>query len=72
MYLYWLAPWPSAAGAPSLADPQPLTPPLTHSVRAADISSYVDVTGVQAYTINQAKVVFINHRPQVRRVLTHL
>lgn len=33
-------------------------------VRTQDISPYVDVSGVQTYIINQAKVVFLNNRPQ--------
>eukprot|EP00955_Chlamydomonas_euryale_P110936 366029-Chlamydomonas_euryale.AAC.8 len=35
-------------------------------VRAMDINQHVDVTGVQAYIINQAKVVFLNPRPQAK------
>jgi hypothetical protein len=37
-------------------------------VRAADIGPIVDITGVQTYTINQAKVVFLNHRPQAKQL----
>lgn len=37
-------------------------------VRAADIAPFVDITGVQTYTINQAKVVFLNHRPQSKQL----
>lgn len=33
-------------------------------VRTQDIQRYLDPTGVQTYIINQAKVVFLNHRPQ--------
>mmetsp|Transcript_34197 Transcript_34197/g.75845 ORF Transcript_34197/g.75845 Transcript_34197/m.75845 type:complete len:357 (+) Transcript_34197:183-1253(+) len=33
-------------------------------VRAVDITPHVDISGVQCYIINQAKVVFLNHRPQ--------
>jgi len=33
-------------------------------VRAVDMSPYVDTAGVQTYIINQAKVMFLNHRPQ--------
>ncbi|GBF94974.1 hypothetical protein Rsub_07475 [Raphidocelis subcapitata] len=35
-------------------------------VRAADIAPFVDIVGVQTYTINQAKVVFLNCRPQAK------
>eukprot|EP00798_Chlamydomonas_sp_ICE-L_P011191 gene11191-18806_t len=33
-------------------------------VRAVDISSHLDISGVQVYIVNQANVVFLNHRPQ--------
>ena len=33
-------------------------------VRTQDIQRYLDPAGVQTYIINQAKVVFLNHRPQ--------
>lgn len=33
-------------------------------VRALDMAPYVDTSGVQTYIINQAKVIFLNHRPQ--------
>ncbi|KAF6263735.1 PLATZ transcription factor-domain-containing protein [Scenedesmus sp. NREL 46B-D3] len=33
-------------------------------VRACDMSPHLDITGVQTYTINQAKVMFLNQRPQ--------
>lgn len=32
-------------------------------IRAVDINPHVDTTGVQNYIINQAKVMFLNHRP---------
>ncbi|KAI8471128.1 MAG: hypothetical protein J3K34DRAFT_468469 [Monoraphidium minutum] len=35
-------------------------------VRASDISPFVDISSVQTYTINQAKVVFLNHRPHAK------
>ena len=35
-------------------------------VRAVDINSIIDVGSVQAYIINQAKVVFLNARPQAK------
>ncbi|WIA21665.1 hypothetical protein OEZ85_000837 [Tetradesmus obliquus] len=33
-------------------------------VRACDMSPHLDISGVQTYTINQAKVMFLNQRPQ--------
>ena len=33
-------------------------------VRSQDVQRYLDPAGVQTYIINQAKVVFLNHRPQ--------
>lgn len=33
-------------------------------VRACDMSTHLDVSGVQTYIINQAKVMFLNQRPQ--------
>ncbi len=35
-------------------------------VRAADIAPFVDVSGIQHYTVNQAKVVFLTPRPQAK------
>lgn len=32
-------------------------------IRAVDINPHVDTNGVQNYIINQAKVMFLNHRP---------
>ncbi|KAL6747786.1 PLATZ transcription factor-domain-containing protein, partial [Haematococcus lacustris] len=36
-------------------------------VRTTDIQPFVDTTGVQSYIINQAKVVFLNVRPQAKQ-----
>lgn len=33
-------------------------------VRSQDVQRYLDPAGVQMYIINQAKVVFLNQRPQ--------
>lgn len=33
-------------------------------VRATDMSPHVDISGIQTYIINQAKVMFLNQRPQ--------
>eukprot|EP00879_Flechtneria_rotunda_P001724 GHRR01001887.1.p1 GENE.GHRR01001887.1~~GHRR01001887.1.p1 ORF type:complete len:268 (+),score=72.43 GHRR01001887.1:334-1137(+) len=33
-------------------------------VRASDMSPHLDISGVQTYIINQAKVMFLNQRPQ--------
>ena len=36
-------------------------------VRVHDIQRYLDTSGVQSYVINQAKVVFLRHRPQPKQ-----
>ena len=40
-------------------------------VRTQDVQRYLDPAGVQTYIINQAKVVFLNHRPQSKPAKVH-
>jgi hypothetical protein len=37
-------------------------------VRASDVSPIVDVSGIQTYTVNQARVVFVRPRPTAKPV----